>query len=307
MDHDPEPISKREPGKLPSDAVVDGLFEEIRILGRVFEIRTEVIIGADVVVRTTVVAGGQFVGSRESVVDAERQGGVSIRERIGAQHAQIIDNLTRRAGELEAEQRGEAAPAPVTPVADRRSLSTGKETPKPGLDPSSPLALSVRVRQLIGPFSIDLARHAPNDPRALRASLELAVKHIDDIMASPMFPRIRLDEQVRFFDLRERIATWRAGGRDPDVGSDIWDQIAVFARHLRRVSDRRELVEFDYQLLTWAIMTVGQHGVSSETLSDLTALYGRDANLDRLLEHPDEFDKESLLGILMTILDQTMV
>lgn len=307
MDDQSTKPTNHNPPEQGADAVVDGLHEKVRILGRVFEIRTEVFIDAEAVVRTTVVAGGQYVGSRESSVDPERQPRLSIREQIGAQHAQIIENLVKRAAELEAEERGDAPPQPAAPVARRRSLSADEEVPKPELDPGSFVALSVRVRQLIGPFSLDLAQRAPSDPRALRASLQLASKHIDDIMASPMFPEIRLDEQVRFFDLRERLASWRSAEHDPEIGSVAWNQIAVFARHLRRVSDRRELLEFDGRLLTWAIMTVGQHGVSSEILSDLTALYGRDAELDRLLEQPEDVEKEALLGALIGILDRTMV
>jgi hypothetical protein len=307
MDHNHGPPTDGKPREPDTDTVVDGLHQQIQIIGRIFDIRTEVVIDAEAVVRTTVVAGGQFVGSRESTVDPERQPRITVREQIGAQHSQIIENLQKRAAELEAEESAEVAPVPTPPVAQRRSLSANEEAPRPELDQDSRLAFSVRVRQLIGPFSLDLGQRAPSDPRALRTSMKLAAKYIDEIMASPTFSEIRLDEQVRFFDLKERLASWRNGDRDGEAGSEVWEQIAVFAKHLRRVSDRRELVEFDYQLLTWAIMTVGQRGVNTEILSDLTALYGRDPDLDRLLEYPEEVEKEPLLEALMGILDRTIV
>jgi hypothetical protein len=129
---------------------------------------------------------------------------------------------------------------------------------------------------------------------------------IDEIMDSPGFSDIRLDEQVRFFDLRDRIAVWRSDGRDTETGAGILLAVVVFAGHLRRISDRHELVEFDHGLLTWAIWAIGREGASAEVLGHLRAMYGRDAELDGLLDRPESVAADRLLEILLGLLDRTL-
>jgi hypothetical protein len=111
---------------------------------------------------------------------------------------------------------------------------------------------------------------------------------------------------VRFFDLRERVAAWRGGGRDAEEGSRIVLAMVAFAAHLRRISDRRELQAFDHGLLTWALGAVSRDDVSVETLGHLQALAGRDVELDGLLVQPDPVEKNRLLEVLLGLLDRTL-
>jgi hypothetical protein len=286
--------------------MITGLNQNVEVLGRTFHVQTEVTSGDDAKVRTTVFVGGRIVGARESAVDPAECSEDQVREQMNSQHGTIIDNLVKRAVELQAERQKLGMPStPPEATTQPQKLPT-KEVPLPRVDAQPRLPSSIQVRQLIGPFSLAFEPTPPSNPVVLRTCLETAARQIDEVMASEIFPGIRLDEQVRFFDLRERLAAWRGGGREPAEGAEIWAEIVVFATHLRKISDRRELVAYDHQLITWALLEVGRNGVRDEAVSHLRNLYGRDPDLDRLLDHPELAAKEALLEVLINLLDRTL-
>jgi hypothetical protein len=286
--------------------MVNGINENVETYGRMFHVQTEVTTGAQPMVRSTVYLDGTIVGAREVPVDPQNTSEKGIHEQMNSQHKLIIANLATRAVEYEAQ-----APRPDVPEApfrtsQRSDLSKLKEIPRPELDGDPELAEAVMVRQLLGPFSLALRPSPYQDPESVRTRLETAARMIDDIMAAPAFSEIRLDEQVRFFDLRERLAAWRGAGRDPESAAEILLAMVVFAGHLRRISDRRELVVFDHKLLTWALSRIGRDGVTEEALGHLKALCGRDAELDRLLAQQAPIEANRLLEVLLALLDRTL-
>jgi hypothetical protein len=285
--------------------MVYGLNDNIDILGRVFHVQTEITSGPDPIVRSAVFLDGAIVASREIPVAELDAPDDSIRDQMETQHAQVIKNLVNRDSELSEWQANlglEELPPPTSPAP---SAPPSNHVAPPDLDDDPRLRSSVAVRRLIGPFSLTFNPSPFHDPQAVRARLGNASDMIDEIMTAPAFSDIRLDEQVRFFDLRQRLAEWRGSGRDPDVGAEILLAVVVFAGHLRRINDRRELVTFDHKLLTWVLSELGRSGAGDGVLSWLQSLYGRDADLDRLLDQPDEIEEERLLELLLRLLDRT--
>lgn len=285
--------------------MVDDINDNVGVFGRIFHIRSEVSEGARPKIRTTVTLDGAVVASREEPVDHGDASEGGLRDRLAYQHALIISNLVKRTAEFEA-----AARKPLRPPAREHDVRPPDATalaevtrPDPDADPV--LLAAVKARQLIGPFSLALQPSPYHDEEAIRERLERAGEMIDDIMEAPESSGLRLDEQVRFFDLRERIAAWSDAGSDPEVGAKILLAVVIFAGHLRRISDRQELVEFDHRLLTWAIWAIGSDAASDELLDHLRVLYGRDAELDRLLDQAEPVVPDRLLQVLLGLLDRT--
>jgi hypothetical protein len=285
---------------------MSGIIEKIALLGREFTIQTEHLPGPDARIRTFAYDGGRLVSVREASVDPADVARGLVETKVREHHARITDNLYKRAAELAASKSlGSVAPArggspepPTEPVAKGR--------PRPAVDPGSRLAQSIATRQTIGPFSLAFACPAPAAADELTPLLEAAEGVIDDIMSAPIFQQLRLDEQLTFIALRGQLATWRLSDRDPSVAEEVWSNIERFAGHLQLISNRSELVAFDHELLTWAMSELGQGAVSDELVAGLEALAGRDGDLDHLLSHPDLMSPESLLEVLLALLDRTL-
>ncbi len=286
--------------------MVDGINENVEAFGRVFHVQTEVTGHEQPVIRTTVFLEGTVVASRKTPLGGRDLPDDALRDRLGVHHGRIVENLQRTAG-LEVLMASSDAPEPASSApSGGRGTRPSKEAPRPDPEADPRLLSSIQVRQLIGPFSQALRPSPYHDDEAVRARVEGAARMIDAIMTAPHFSDVRLDEQVRFFDLRERVAAWRGDGRGTEAASQILLAMVTFAAHLRRISDRRELVAFDYKLLTWAMGVVGRDGASAEALRHLRALAGRDAELDELLGQERPVDGQRLLEVLMGILDRTL-
>ncbi len=283
-----------------------GINQNIEILGRVFHIQTELCFGDDPKIRTTVYDGGRVVASREMPADPSHRTEGEILDQIRAQHGLIIDNLVTRSSTL-AEQKRESAPAEIprhaaSRTARGRAARAGHPLPA-GSDPS--LRRSLRTRRLVGPFS---QRFAGGGERieGSDSELEAAGAAIYAVMGSPAFRGLRLDEQIHFFDLKERIDLWRVGG-DPHPNADsLLDDVTSLAHHLAAINDRRELTHFDHRLLLWALGAIGSDGVTRDILGHLESLGGRDADLDRLLVEGASIDKDRLIEVLIGLLDRTL-
>jgi hypothetical protein len=278
----------------------------LEILGRQLHVQTEVTAGYSPKLRTTVYVEGRVIGTREAELNDEDAPQEMVRRQLNDQHEQIISNLLTRAEELQEERRRALSGEPVGPQRSVPPKLSEARVERPDPEATGRLATSIRTRQLVGAFSDAIDRTPWRDGDELRMRLNATAEIIDQAMASATFPDIRLDEQVRFFDLRERIAAWRSGGRRAGIAEETWLEIFAFAAHLDKVNNRSELVEFDYRLLTWALYAVGRDGVTPEILGHLGSLGGRDRNLDQLLASDQEVDRAALVEVLMFLLERTL-
>ncbi len=284
--------------------MASGLNENIDILGRVLHVQTEMTQGEEPRVRTTVYDGGRIVATRETVLERS-VGDDDALDSIRRQHELIIDNMVRRSEELAARKRRmieEGPEAPHTAAPPMQPPRTSHGLP----DASDPrVQKSLSCRRLVGPFSLALSSSAAGDPSS-GDLLEAAVSWIGRITASPVFPELRLDEQVRFLDLRDRFGEWRRGGLEPEASSELlWDTVA-FADQLLEINQRRDLAAFDHKLLLWALAEIGSRGMTEEIMTRLESQRGRDRALDTVLDHPDLAEPDLLPGILMSLMDRTL-
>jgi hypothetical protein len=282
-----------------------GINQNIEILGRVLHVQTELGRQDESVIRTTVYDGGRIVATREIAVDTGRGSEDEVLEQIRAHHALIVDNLITRSAELAAQRLASSTAATPTGegITDDRYLKPRARHPLPaGTDPS--LRRALRTRRLVGPFTQNFSTVGSSQPGGEQA-LDAAEACIASIMGAPAFRGLRIDEQVRFFDLRERLEQWRGGGLTVPDRSDLIDDIAAFARHLAAISHRRELMAFDQRLLLWAIGCLAEDGSASDVLGQLEFLRGRDAKLDHFLDEPEAAGDHDLLEQLMDLLDRT--
>ncbi len=125
-------------------------------------------------------------------------------------------------------------------------------------------------------------------------------------MTSPAYEHLRLDEQLTMIAIRGQLATWRLAEKDLTIATEIWPSIERFAYHQQKISDRRELVAYDHQLLTWAMSQLGKGAITDELTEGLGNLAGRDAELDALLGDPAAMTQMGLLEILLRLIDQTL-
>jgi len=286
---------------------MSGIIQKIALLGREFTIQTEYVPGPDGKIRTLAYDGGRLVTNREIDLDPTEETDGLIEDRIREHHQRITDNLYKRAAELHATKCVKSDP----PVAEKPTApppaSVAKGRPRPTVEVRSGLETAIATRQTIGPFSLTFAHPAPATKEEYGVLLEAAEKSIDGIMKTPIYDRIRLDEQLTFVAIRGQLATWRLSGKDIAVATEIWPNIERLAYYLQKINDRSELVAFDHELLTWAMSELGRDSISDELIDGLQGLAGRDAELDHLLVHPDEISQHRLLEVLLGLLDRTLV
>jgi len=285
--------------------MVSGVNQNIEVFGRVFLVETDIAEAAGKVVRTVVSLDGSVIAARDTPIPEGDDSEARFRELIDSQHGRIVSNLLARDAQYEITAETGVSSERSRPAAGRRAPQKPTEISLPGLENDPVLHSSVRVRRLIGPFSLALRPSPDHQPSAVCARLERAAEMVENIISAPAFSEIRLDEQVRFVDLDWRLKGWRSGGRDPEDAARILLQMIVFAGHLRRINDRQSLMALDRTLLTWALFAVGPTGSIDDVVPYLQPLYGRDADLDRMIDDPSTADPELLKEVLRDLLERT--
>ncbi len=281
--------------------MVSGLNQNVEILGRVFHVQTEVIAGDDSKIQTTVFLEGKVIGSREMPLEANPDSEERVRSQRDQQHVTIVNSLVARMTRL----RERRASPDARPISEPEPAEATAEPTLPYADDDPTLLCAIRVRRLLGRFrdAIDVA--PPTNPGELSERLSKATRVINNIVSSLTFREIRLDEQVRFNILKQRIDGWLSSDREHDEGVRIWSEVAVFSAYIAKINDREELIAFDMQLLVWGMHIIRQHGVNGETARQLQSLYGLDVRLDHLLDTPSERDhSEGWLKTMQDLLDR---
>ncbi len=278
---------------------VSGVNQNVEVFGRTFHVQTEMISGDRALVRTTVFVGGRIIGVRETKVADLSVPDDELNARINAQHALIVENLHQRIERFQS-QRSAAAPlaAGSSLLGEIPDLGAVE---RPVLDGSPSLGASIRVRRLVARFrgAVDLT--PPRGPDDLSDRLEGALALIEEVVGFPTFADIRIDEQVRFNILRDRIRSWVRGEGDHEDGVVIWSDVAVFSSYLGRVNDRRDLIAFDRQMVRWALSIIAAAGTALTIGDQLGALYGRDLELDTVIESGHDADDDEVIRILLRL------
>ena len=150
-----------------------------------------------------------------------------------------------------------------------------------------------RFRRRLGPLPRELGGGA---------RLERAAEQFAWVVSSPEFPRLRIDEQVRFNLIHDQLDSWLRSARDPEEGRRIWSEIRIFDRYLAEINNRAELAAFDRDLLAWALRRLEADGMSDRLREHLALATGRDGELDRLLAAPESAGDEVWAAELRRVL-----
>ncbi len=287
--------------------MIVGINQNVAIFGRDFHVQTEVSSReGSHCIRTRVYLAGRIIGAREQTLEGVDE--TAVKAAMQEQHETIIDNMTSRLQAIAAAK--EIVPPPPPPAVPAAELEPAAPSPRrmtkiavPNLDEIPGVRSSVQIRRLLAGFRNSTNLSPPSGPDALRLRLADAAALMRDIVASPTFAEARVEEQVRFHDLLDRLDAWLAADADHHAAVQLWSQVAVFSAYLGNVNNRHDLMAFDRRLVMWGLSTVGEDGLSPEVVSHLSHLYGRDLALDLLLHDPTSIDRDLLVHTLMGILD----
>lgn len=282
--------------------MISGLNQEVELLGRTFHFQTELSDQDGLAIRTAVFVGGKVIATRETRLEEAGAGmEESIRAWMKQQHSQTITTFIDRAKRYQLrDQEGREETAGLAEMSAPLDEAPALEPP-PAPPPAAPrrqgiapptglvtdeVASAVRVRRLFARFrqAVDPVAGVPDDPAERLAKTARAFAEIID---SPLFSEIRIDEQARCHLLKEQIDEWLDGERDRWQAAQIWSGAVTFSDYLAEINCRAELVAYDQQILVWALEEVQNAGMSHEVLKRLKTLYGRHPMLDRLLDRPD--------------------
>lgn len=258
---------------------MSGINQDVEVLGKTLHLQTQISQTPDPCIRTEVFFGGKLVATRELLLSTlsapDDPAGLQIQ--MKAHHKRILRSVMARAEHYQANQADNTeSEGPTGPLPVGR---TKKRLQEPQVE------IALRVRRLYEQFRMRLL--LPKEPsKNLTDRLEHAAREFDWIFGSPIFDRVRLDEQLRFNLLADHIKEWMESERNAVRAAQIWSEILEFVKYLGKVNDRSELAAFDRDLLRWAIRTVEEKGLSDRTLEHLGMIHGRDEELDNLLEDP---------------------
>lgn len=256
----------------------DGITEQLRVLERLYQVQTEAI-GDGSHVRTSVFDSGRVVAIREA-----RLAGDDPAAELEDHHRRVVEGLLERVGGA-----GTRGAEWASSGGGERRRESAEEQLAPDLPPvpeEPALVDGLRVRQLYGDLRrrLALAERVPEGER-----LKSAESVLRWIVGHPLFPKLRLDEQLRFHRLLDRLVA----SADPASPEEArWDDVVEFAAYLNSINHRSDIVAFDRDLLEWLDRAVRARGVDPSTLTPMRWIFGRDDGLDDLLEEVATTDRE---------------
>jgi hypothetical protein len=294
---------------------VAGFVDQVELHGETYQIQTELVEPARGRVRTVIFHAGRVVATNEVAlrsVAALSGDPDSVREVVLLHHRHVVDGFVGRTHSFVERLRAGAPRVETTtpPVAPSPALDSGEvEMPPFPEDPALGDGLELRRlfgqlrRRIEGRSAARRVANAPTDDRGLElcSRLDRVAEALAWALEQPSLQRARVDEQVRFHLLQERFTAWVEHGRNPAEAEWIWTEVVVFCDYVSEISHRAELVDFDRRLVQWGLRALGRHGPSRATLKPLEWLFGRDAELDKLLASQSSATAEVWAGQLRRV------
>ncbi len=167
---------------------------------------------------------------------------------------------------------------------------------------------SLEVRRIYGELRRAVLRDEDPDatppPAELASRLAEAAEQIAILRSREIYPYLRIDDRLQIRRLQKRIQTWQEGTRATREGTQLWSDLASFARLLAAVNLRQELREHDRLAVSglWRRFFPekgagpGRTG-DSLTPSDLALLeplVGLDDELDAVILQPEKHVRKDL-------------
>lgn len=178
-------------------------------------------------------------------------------------------------------------------ICDLEGVKT-KDSPYP-----SELERSLLVRRVYGRFRKAIMKGPTPDKESIKSRMQMAEREIDVIVKGDVYQDLRVEDRRQFRTFCVQMEGWLACGDPLDEfeGITIFQEIVNFSQLLVQVNNRADLQEHDRRLLAEIHGDLFEKGKSAKkikvsVLKKLKRLYGRDDELDHLMDYSDESPPE---------------
>ncbi|MBW2713143.1 MAG: hypothetical protein JRC77_05265, partial [Deltaproteobacteria bacterium] len=166
-----------------------------------------------------------------------------------------------------------------------------KEAPYP-----SELERSLLVRRVYGRFRKAIVKGTMPDKETIKSRMEMAEREIEVIVNGEVYQDMRVEDRRQFRSFSEQIKGWLVEGHSFDdfEGITIFQEVVNFSQLLVQVNNRADLQEYDSRVLAeihaelFSDENKIPDEISSEVLEKFKSLYGRDDELDHLMDYSEE-------------------
>jgi len=170
----------------------------------------------------------------------------------------------------------------------------------------SELERSLRVRHAYACFRADLLRAGPPDPSTLQRRLRMAASAIAKLVGREIYPSARVHDRWMIRQFQKRIREWMQLHAEQSARADVltvsgvrlWEELANIAELVMQVNHRAELRAHDGEVLDAAIAKAEGGGFGPEDLAAVARLWGRDPQLDPMIEARSPSDDPAWLDAL---------
>lgn len=231
------------------------------------------------------VPGASAHAPAQKVADVAFMTIVELRQRLSPIEAPLGDDSWERVGACAAAIRC----ITMSLAALDTALCAAERLP-PVIELGAELETSLKIRRLYRKLWRLVASSGEVGPAEVRAKLRSAGTLLAMVVGRNEYPRLRGNDRLQMRSLQRRILEWMVQpAGEPRVGVRIWEDFAGFARMLRQVSLRQELVQHDQETLfelERALLALPPHGAAPpELVAKLKRLEGLDDELDGLVEN----------------------
>jgi hypothetical protein len=282
-----------------------GVIEKVDIVGQPYEVQTELVDPDALRVRTTVFHNGRVVACRDARLHRSETGvrdPETARELMVLHHQNVLHGFARRTSEyLARRSRTEVGRTSARRSPEVVGEDLASELPPTPEDPA--VADAVDVRRLVTGLRERLEATSPEleagDPTGWLAAASSA---LDEVIDHPRFSAVRIDEQVLFHQLRERVREAARGSADVGSLRVLHDDLMAFCAYSSGINRRSDLVAFDRHLLAWSLAVIRREQSVLSVRSAVGWLRGRDPKLDVLLAELATADLSTIVSELERVL-----
>ena len=159
----------------------------------------------------------------------------------------------------------------------------------------SELERSLLVRRVYGRFRKAIVQGPAPDKESIKSRMEMAAREIEVIVNGDVYQDMRVEDRRQFRKFNVQIENWLGSGEpfDEFEGITIFQEVLNFSQLLMQVNNRGDLQEYDSRVLVEIHAELFckdeiPNEISPDVLERLKSLYGRDDELDHLMDYVEE-------------------
>lgn len=159
----------------------------------------------------------------------------------------------------------------------------------------SELERSLLVRRVYGRFRKAIVQGPSPDKESIESRMAMAAREIEVIVNGEVYQDMRVEDRRQFRTFSVQIEDWLAMGESFNEfeGITIFQEVVNFSQLLMQVNNRGDLQEYDSRVLVEIHTELFCKDevpteISPDVLERLKSLYGRDDELDHLMDYVEE-------------------